>query len=160
MVLAVKNLSNFPVSNCTRLIFFLFNSRKLAGIKQEENQPSAIAYRKIGKILYGENHPYGKPLTGTGTTETIENISRDALVEVYKRVINSNNASYLIVGNINLEEAKDILESKFGNWESEASQQKLSLFSVDLPKSRKVYLIDKPNAIQSYIVAGQLLPRK
>ena len=27
-----------------------------------------------------------------------------------------------------------------------------------LPKSRKVFLIDKPNAIQSYIVAGQLLP--
>ena len=153
--LVIESLENplFEDSEISRL-----QKQRLAGIKQEENQPRAIAYRKIGKILYGENHPYGKPLTGTGTTETIENISRDALVEVYKRVINSNNASYLIVGNINLEEAKDMLESKFGNWESEASQQKLSLFSVDLPKSRKVYLIDKPNAIQSYIVAGQLLP--
>ena len=153
--LVVESLENplFEDSEISRL-----QKQRLAGIKQEENQPRAIAYRKIGKILYGENHPYGKPLTGTGTTETIENISRDALVEVYKRVINSNNASYLIVGNINLEEAKDMLESKFGNWESETSQQKLSLFNVDLPKSRKVYLIDKPNAIQSYIVAGQLLP--
>ena len=51
----------FPQNEIDRI-----KKQTLASIIQEENRPAAIAYRNIGKLLYGENHPYGKPLTGSG----------------------------------------------------------------------------------------------
>ena len=51
-----------------------------------------------------------------------------------------------------------LLESKFGNWKSESGSSLRDLPKMPLPEKRMVYLINKPNAEQSYIVAGQLLP--
>jgi len=42
--------------------------------------------------------------------------------------------------------------------EAESDTELKNLPTVALPEKRKVYLINKPNAEQSYIVAGQLLP--
>ena len=47
---------------------------------------------------------------------------------------------------------------QFGDWNSDSNDTLKSLSKVALPDSRNIYLIDKPNAQQSYIVAGQLLP--
>jgi zinc protease len=63
-----------------------------------------------------------------------------------------------VAGDIELGELVEILEDKFGDWSSNANADLKKLSTVSLPNSRKVYLIDKPNAQQSYIVAGQLLP--
>ena len=51
-----------------------------------------------------------------------------------------------------------LLESKFGDWSGKSDSNLKMLPKVQLPDTRTVYLIDKPNAQQSYIVAGQLLP--
>ena len=52
----------------------------------------------------------------------------------------------------------NLLEDKFGNWSANSSSDLKELSNVSLPATRIIYLIDKPNAQQSYIVAGQLLP--
>jgi zinc protease len=51
-----------------------------------------------------------------------------------------------------------LLENKFGSWTGNSSNELKVLSTVALPSQRTVYLIDKPNAQQSFIVAGQLLP--
>jgi zinc protease len=63
-----------------------------------------------------------------------------------------------VAGDIELNELVNVLEDKFGNWAGNTSSNLKELSNVALPDTRKVYLIDKPNAQQSYIVAGQLLP--
>ncbi len=130
----------------------------LASIEQEENRPRSIAYREIGKILYGTDHPYGKPLTGSGTSESISNINRNEIIKVYKKTINPNLLNIVVVGDISLPDAKQVLNKHFGRWESRNTPKKKKLFTVSLPKERSVFLINKPNAVQSYIVAGQLIP--
>jgi zinc protease len=130
----------------------------LAGIIQEENRPASIAYRNIGKLLYGEAHPYGKPLTGSGISETISAISRTNIMDVHNRAINSAHLTFAVAGDIEMNELVDLLESKFGNWAANSDSSLKTLSKIELPDSRTVYLIDKPNAQQSYIVAGQLLP--
>tara|TARA_Y100000748_G_scaffold147184_1_gene123183 strand:- start:560 stop:2491 length:1932 start_codon:yes stop_codon:yes gene_type:complete len=143
----------FPQKEIDRI-----KKQTLASIVQEENRPAAIAYRNIGKLLYGENHPYGKPLTGSGISETIADITRDDVIAVHSRAINPSNLTFAVAGDIELDELVKILEYKFGDWSSNTNSNLKMLSTVALPNSRKVYLIDKPNAQQSYIVAGQLLP--
>ena len=130
----------------------------LASIVQEENRPASIAYRNIGKLMYGEDHPYGKPLTGSGVSSTISKITRDDIIAIHRRAINPKNLTFAVAGDIELKELVDLLEDKFGNWSSTSKSGLKKLNNVSLPSSRVVYLIDKPNAQQSYIVAGQLLP--
>ena len=130
----------------------------LAGIIQEENRPASIAYRNIGKLLYGEEHPYGKPLTGSGISETISSITRANIMDVHSRAINSAHLTFAVAGDIEMKELVDLLESKFGDWSANSDLSLKTLTTVELPDNRTVYLIDKPNAQQSYIVAGQLLP--
>ena len=130
----------------------------LAGIIQEENRPASIAYRNIGKLLYGDDHPYGKPLTGSGISETISSITRANIMDVHNRAINSAHLTFAVAGDIEMEELVDLLESKFGDWSANSDSGLKALTTVELPDNRTIYLIDKPNAQQSYIVAGQLLP--
>ena len=130
----------------------------LAGIIQEENRPASIAYRNIGKLLYGEEHPYGKPLTGSGISETISSITRANIMDVHSRAINAAHLTFAVAGDIEMKELVDLLESKFGDWSANSDLSLKTLTTVELPDNRTVYLIDKPNAQQSYIVAGQLLP--
>ena len=143
----------FPSAEIDRI-----KMQTLASIVQEENSPTSIAYRNIGKLLYGEDHPYGKPLTGSGISETISTITRDDIVNVHARAINPGNLTFAVAGDINLNELVDLLESKFGDWSVESNFTLKTLTKVELPKTRTIYLIDKPNAQQSFIVAGQLLP--
>ena len=143
----------FPQKEIDRI-----KKQTLASIIQEENRPAAIAYRNIGKLLYGENHPYGKPLTGSGVSETITDITRDDVIGVHNRAINPSNLTFAVAGDISLDELVEVLEDKFGDWSSNTNSDLKKLSTVSLPNTRTVYLIDKPNAQQSYIVAGQLLP--
>jgi len=143
----------FPVAEIDRI-----KKQTLASIIQEENRPASIAYRNIGKLLYGEGHPYGKPLTGSGVSETIAAITRADILDVHARAINPANLTFVVAGDINLNELVELLESKFGDWTSENDAGLKALTQVALPQTRTIYLIDKPNAQQSYIVAGQLLP--
>jgi predicted Zn-dependent peptidase len=143
----------FPQKEIDRI-----KKQTLASIVQEENRPAAIAYRNIGKLLYGENHPYGKPLTGSGISETISDITRDDVIAVHNRAINPSNLTFAVAGDISLDELVEVLEDKFGDWSSNTNSDLKKLSTVSLPNTRTVYLIDKPNAQQSYIVAGQLLP--
>jgi zinc protease len=143
----------FPQKEIDRI-----KKQTLAAIIQEENRPAAIAYRNIGKLLYGEDHPYGKPLTGSGISTTISDISRENIIALHQRAINPANLTFAVAGDIELNELVNVLEDKFGNWAGNTSSNLKELSKVALPDTRKVYLIDKPNAQQSYIVAGQLLP--
>ncbi len=143
----------FPVDEINRI-----KKQTLASIIQEENRPASIAYRNIGKLLYGEDHPYGKPLTGSGVSSTIKAIVRDDIVDIHKRAINPNNLTFVVAGDIALDEIVEMLEEKFGDWTDISNNSLKTLSKVPLPITRVVYLIDKPNAQQSYIMAGQLLP--
>ena len=58
-----------------------------------------------------------------------------------------------------MNEAADLLNDKFSNWTSSLnSSAKVDLYTAKDQTAPRVFLIDKPGAIQSYILAAQLLP--
>src|SRR3546814_16523342 len=47
-------------------------AQQLAGIASELTQPTGIALRTLPPLLYGEQHPYGTPFTGSGHAKAVD----------------------------------------------------------------------------------------
>jgi len=133
--------------------------RWLASIDQSLSTPNGIVSNLISGIMYGKDHPYGKPSSGDGTRQSIQWMTRQDMIGYKESTITAANSTIVVIGDTNLEELLPILESKFGNWKREANKKESLNYEVsNQSNTRKIYLFDKPGAIQSLIVAGQLLP--
>ncbi len=140
----------FPQTDLDRLI-----KEQLVSIQKEKTQPTGIAIRILPKYLYGENHAYGTPLTGSGFESTVKGITRDQLVKFYQSWIKPNNSTLVVVGDISMDELKPKLEKLLKNWKS-GSVPKKNIPEVKLPSKSVLYLMDRPGSIQSLILAGNL----
>jgi len=142
----------FPQSDFDRQ-----QNQTLAGIKREENSPVAAALRVMPGLLYGNDHAYGNPLTGSGTSASVGKMTREDLVKFHDAWFKPNNATLVIVGDTTLSEVTPKLEKLFSAWKS-GNVPKKTVKTVNLPAKSAVYLIDKPGAQQSVIVAGVVAP--
>ena len=132
--------------------------RWLDSIDQQLNNPGSVANRKIRGLVYGEGHPYAKE-SSSGLKETVEQFTREDLIKMHDLLTNPSDSTFIVTGDINLNEATELLNKKFNNWTSQASDiNPIDLFTVEDQSEPRVFLIDKPGAIQSYILAAQLLP--
>lgn len=126
-----------------------------AAIAQEKAQPMSMAQRLLGPALFGDAHPYGAPLTGSGTTETVQSITRDDLVAFHRTHLRPESATLIVVGNTTLAEVVKAAETALGGWKVEEPARPAVQASVQ-PSPARVLLIDKPGAAQSLIVAGNV----
>ncbi|MCG8369414.1 MAG: insulinase family protein, partial [Proteobacteria bacterium] len=133
--------------------------RLLAQISQEQNQPVGIALRSLPPILYGSDHAYGIPFTGSGTHASVTSLTRDDLVEFHRTWLRPDNATIFVVGNVTMSEIKPMLERHFGGWDIPRTPLPAkNIAAVDRPDTPSVFLVDKPGAPQSLILAGHVAP--
>lgn len=130
----------------------------LAGIAQEKTRPQSIAYRLLPPLLYGEGHAYAIPFTGSGTEEAITSLDRDDLVAFHRDWLRPDNARFIVVGDISMEEIVPLLEKHFGDWEAPATPRPVkNVTTVARPDRPRVYLVDQPGSPQANILAGLLV---
>ena len=134
-------------------------NQKLAQIQQEKNQPFGIALRVLPELLYGESHAYSLPLTGSGTEESVMQIDRQSLINYHNEWFKPNNATMIIVGDVEMDQMKPMLEKHFKNWKSGIVPKK-DIADVTVAKSDSVYLIDRPGSQQSIVLAANIAPGK
>jgi len=133
--------------------------RWLANIQQEKNQPISVALRTLPPLIYGEDHAYGIPFTGSGTEESITALKREELVEFHRSWIRPSNGTIFVVGDTTMEEILPLLNDAFGRWrEDRRAVPQKNLATVPLPDEGGVYIIDKPGSPQSLILAGHVAP--
>ncbi|TDJ45930.1 MAG: insulinase family protein [Gammaproteobacteria bacterium] len=129
----------------------------LVRIRQEQTTPISIALRTLPRLLYGEDHPYGQPLTGSGTVASITAIRREDLVAFHSTWFKPNHATLIVVGDLDEVELRTRLEALFGNWQpGDVPEKNLAVTAQERPNV--LYLMDRPDADQSVIFAGQLVP--
>jgi zinc protease len=133
----------------------LAKRQRLAQIAQEKAQPVAAALRIVPTLLYSETHAYGKPLTGSGYERTVQPLTRDDLSAWHAAWFHPNTSTLVIVGDVGLKEVVPELERAFGGWKRGQAASK-HLAGVPNTRGGKVYLIDKPGAVQSVIVAAHV----
>ncbi len=145
---------NFPENELERL-----RRISLAKIRQEKTQPMSMALRILPGLMYGKEHPYGQPLTGSGTEESISAITRDDIINFHDTWFKPNHTKLVIVGDVTAQEMTPMLERLFGGWRAGEIPEKN--LAAEIPaRSNVLYLIDRPDSDQSIIFAGQLLPPK
>jgi len=129
----------------------------LAGIDREQNTPATLALRVLPALLYGPEHPYGNPLTGSGTKESVAKLTKEDLVKFHDTWLRPNNSTLIVVGDTTLKEVTPKLEKLFAGWKSGTVPTK-NVKTVPVATKSTVYLIDKPGALQSVIIAGVVAP--
>jgi zinc protease len=129
----------------------------LAGIEREKNTPVQIALRVFPGLLYGEKHAYGNPLTGSGTSASVGKMTREDLAKFHDVWMRPNNSTLIVVGDTTLTELTPTLEKLFAGWKAGKVPAK-NIGTVQLATKSTVYLIDKPGAQQSVIIAGHIAP--
>ncbi len=145
---------SFPEEDFLRL-----QKQKIAGIQREKVTPVQMALRVFPKLLYGTDHAYGNPLTGSGTEQSVQSIRRDDLVSFHKSWFKPNNATLIVVGAVTMNELKPKLEKQFGSWKS-GEVPKKNISTVNQKPGSSVYIVDKPGALQTIIFAGHVtLPK-
>ncbi len=134
---------------------------QLAAIDAEVQDPASLALRTLPPLIYGDTHPYGAPLTGTGTTEGVTSVTRADLVSFHDSWLRPDNAAIFVVGDTTLAEITPMLEARFGKWEAGSPVKGTKLFTtVAPPSASKIILVDRPGSPQSYIFAGYPLAAK
>jgi zinc protease len=129
----------------------------IAGIDREQNAPTTAALRVFPALLYGAGHPYANPLTGSGTKDSVAKLIREDLVKFRETWLRPNNSTLIVTGDTTLAEITPKLEKFFAGWKSGSVPRK-NVKNVPLAPKSAVYLIDKPGALQSVIVAAQVAP--
>ena len=133
--------------------------QRLAQIQREKSHPVQLALRIFPALIYGKDHAYGNPFTGSGTEESVTAMTREDLAKFHATWFKPNNATLVIVGDTTLAEAQPKLEKLFANWKA-GEVPKKNLATVAVQDNSQVYLIDRPEAQQSVIMAGHAAPPK
>ena len=143
---------SFPETEFARL-----KTQQLARIQREKANPTQMALRVFPLILYGDDHAYGIPLTGSGTEAAVAGLTRQDLSNFHSTWGRPNNATLVVVGDISMAELTPKLERVFASWEP-ADVPTKSIGTVPARTGSDVYLIDRPGSQQSVIFAGHLAP--
>ena len=135
--------------------------QQLTRIENELNNPGAIAQRALAPILFGDQHPYGIPPSGTGSAEVVAELTAQELRDFHQTWLRPDLARVFVVGDTTLAEATRLLEASFGDWQAPAVPAPVKSFDAPIPpQESRVILIDRPNSPQSVILAGRVLEQK
>lgn len=133
---------------------------RLAALAQEEANPGALAGRALAPMLFGAGHPYALPASGLGTADGLRATTQDDIREAHARWIRPETLMLVAVGDTTLADLLPELERAFGDWTPPAASVPAGgkrLADLVTPAGPRILLIDRPNAPQSFIAAGQPL---
>ena len=131
---------------------------RIATIAQEKAQPIGAALRVVPRLLFGAAHAYGNPGTGSGYESTVQSLTKADLAAWHQSWFRPNNATLIVTGDVTMKALMPELERAFSGWKS-GDVPKKKIDTVARTAGKKVYLIDKPDAPQTVIVAAHVSER-
>ncbi|MBN8605519.1 MAG: insulinase family protein [Caulobacterales bacterium] len=135
---------------------------QLALVAAEGTQPNGLAQRALPPLIYGANHPYGRPLSGLGSVQSVGALDRDAMVRFHQTWLRPETARIFVVSDRPLADVRRALQARFGSWrgaDGVAVGRKDFSAAIPAPQSR-IVLVDRPQSPQSIIYAGAVLPTR
>jgi zinc protease len=130
---------------------------RLTALQQVRDRGPAIADRAFASAVFGEQHPYGRPLAGT--EGSVASISRDDVQRFYSTYYRPNNATLLVVGDVRPNDVERRARELFGAW-AKAAVPTPATSTANAMKSTTVVIVDKPGAAQSsFRIGGIGAPR-
>lgn len=101
-----------------------------------DNQPYGLAWELLFSNLFPESHPYHWPTIGW--MKDIEKFELNDVKDFFKNYYSPNNASLVIGGNFNKDEAKNLVQKYFAPIESGGKIEEILTNSISLIESKKI----------------------
>jgi zinc protease len=121
------------------------------GIARRNDDPGEIAGREFDKLIYGNASPYGRTLEYA----TLDNVSRNDLVQFYQQYFRPSNVILGVVGDFETQKMRSLIESRFANWNPPATKLP-ALPTVTQAKQGGIFFVNQPQLNQSTIMLGHL----
>ena len=123
----------------------------LSNLRRATTSPNDIANRRWWETAF-PGHPYGRPVNGT--VESVPTVTIDDLKSYTQRVVARDNLKVAIVGDIDADTAKAMLDRVFGSLPAKAQLAPIAAVSPQGLGRRIVVNLDVPQAVVEFGGAG------
>jgi zinc protease len=132
-----------------------YQTRQLSLLEQHRSQPYVLADERFHQALYGD-FPAAVTLP---TPESIKATSMERMKEFHERYHVPSNALLAVVGDVKADEFIALSRKIFGEWKGQPVP-KADWSRLPPPAPAKIYLVDRPDSVQTNIVAGDYGARR
>ena len=137
----------FPESEVQKL-----KEQTIESFAAAKDEPTSIIGQYGAGAVFAD-HPYGRP--STGDEATVATITREDVLRSYRDQFGGDRLLLVMVGDFDARKMEGLLRRSFGTW----AKAPAMLPSVPAPRrgaGRRVLLIDKPDALQTYFWIGNV----
>ncbi len=129
----------------------LYKKNAIEGLKVQRADASFLANEQTARILYG-SHPYS---IVSPTAADVEKITREKLIAFRDKIFVPNNATLIVVGDVNREGVLKEIADNLGDWKKGAFEP--GKFTAPPVRGElTMTLVDRPGSAQSNIVLANL----
>ena len=132
--------------------FNVIQMQTAATVAGQLKSPDYLTGRAMIKALY----PVNDPALRQTTPKTIKSLTLDDVKSYYKKVYRPDLTTIVVIGNTTPDEAKQVIEKYFGNWNAEGSKPETDLPPVPLSKSSTSAVPDE-SRVQDRVMLSETL---
>ena len=125
----------------------------LSNLTVQYSDPEYLASVIFSRAVYGPS-PYGLP--GDGTPDTAKKLNRDDLAKFHDANYAPDQALLAFAGDVTPDEAFAAAEKYFGAWQTQNASANAAPPMPSAISGQHIWLIDKPDAVQTQIRVGKL----
>src|SRR5574344_182701 len=120
----------------------------LEEIAKDANSPDSIVYDNLIDLMY-KTHPYKRKVIGT--SQIIENIPREKIMEYYNKFYKPSNMVTIVVGDVDTQKALDKIKTDF---KSDAAKLPQMTYPKEKPITTQQRTVEKIDTNQGYMLIG------
>jgi zinc protease len=132
----------------------LIKANRIAIIASERLDPFALPLRVLPRMVYGVDHSYAQPFTGSGSEEDIAAVTGDDLRCYYEAYLTPERISLVVAGSDDSAQLRPRLEQTFGQWRAEASNNTPTPMQPAAEGGPEAIIVDHPGASQTVVATG------
>jgi predicted Zn-dependent peptidase len=130
--------------------FTKLREQTVEGIKADKDDPLNV-YRAYGSGAFYGAHPYGRPVSGDEAT--VASLTRDDVLRCYHDQFGGDRLILVVVGDFSIPTMEGKVRAAFGDW-AKARGALANPPEPERASGRRVLLVDKPDATQTYFWIG------
>ncbi len=129
----------------------LAKTQSKSGISRRNDNVQQVGIREFQRLIYGENSPYGRNIEYA----TINNISREDLVNFHNKHYSAENMMVGIVGDFDSKEMKQKLKDAFGTLPA-GDKTNLEFPEINYQPTSSINFAEKSDVNQSFVMMGHM----
>ena len=123
--------------------------RHLDHLAQQASHPQALAQRLCPRLVFGDDHPYGRPVQGYASA--VAEVTRYDIARTFEENWRPDQSALVFVGDITCDHAMKLAENRFGSWKGDVRPAGTVPDPSPDRKVNRTWLVDRPGAPQTVV---------